>query len=158
MNRYITIHCADSPNGHDFDIKDVDAWHKDRGFQRTSAWMNKHRPELKHVGYHFFIKLNGEVQQGRHPNETGAHVAGHNADNIGICLNGKDRFTPQQWDALTLLVSDLMAAYPTITAVKGHYEWDTGAAQGKTCPNFDVPAWFASRTPDGKHILEAQAA
>jgi hypothetical protein len=46
-----------------------------------------------------------------------------------------------------------MNAYP-IVAVKGHYEWPSGKAQGKTCPNFDVPSWFIDKIPDDKNILE----
>lgn len=149
MNKYITIHCADTPNGRDFNIKDVDAWHKERGFQRNPAWLKKQSPDLKHVGYHYVIKLNGEVQLGRHTDETGAHVAGHNTDNIGICMIGTDKFTKAQWDALTLLVADLMKVYP-ITGVLGHRDWPNVQ---KDCPGFDVAMWFANKTPDHQNLL-----
>lgn len=150
MNKYITIHCAATPNGRDFDIKDVDAWHKERGFQRNPAWTTKHRPELKHVGYHYVIKLNGEVQQGRETDETGAHVAGQNTNNIGICMIGTDKFIKAQWDALTLLVADLMQFYP-IVGVMGHRDWPN---VHKECPGFDVATWFATRKPNTENILE----
>lgn len=150
MNKYITIHCAATPNGRDFDIKDVDAWHKERGFQRNPAWTTKHRPELKHVGYHYVIKLNGEVQQGRETDEVGAHVAGQNTNNIGICMIGTDKFTKAQWNALTLLVADLMQSYP-IVGVMGHRDWPNVK---KSCPGFDVASWFVDKIPDDKNILE----
>ena len=154
MNKYITIHTALWPNGKDLDITEIDRWHTNPkfGFVRKPNWVKKFNPHLLHVGYHYFIKLNGEVQTGRHPDEMGSHVKDANKDNIGICLAGTDKYTRQQWDALTLLVSDLMKAYP-IVAVKGHYEWPSGKAQGKTCPNFDVPSWFADRVPDDKNVL-----
>jgi len=151
MTNHLTIHCSASPNGKDFDIKDVDAWHKERGFQRNPAWLQKQSPDLKHVGYHYVITLRGEVQLGRHVAENGAHVAGHNRDNIGICMIGTDRFTKQQWDALTLLVADLMQALP-IVAVMGHRDWPHVK---KSCPGFDVASWFVDRVPDDKNILEA---
>lgn len=151
MNKYITIHCAATPNGKDFDITDIDAWHKQRGFGRNQGWINKFNPDLQHVGYHYVIKLNGEVQQGRHLDELGAHVARFNLDNIGICMIGTDKFTQAQWNALTLLVADLMTAYPTIVSVKGHRDWPY---VNKECPGFDVGAWFHDRQPDDNHILE----
>ena len=150
MNKYITIHTAQWPNGKPLDIRDIDRWHGERDFNRKAEWVMRFNPHLRHVGYHFFIKLDGEVQTGRHTDETGAHVAGHNKDNIGICLAGTDKYTRQQWDALKLLVADLMNAYP-IVAVKGHRDWPKVQ---KTCPNFEVASWFADQTPDDKNILE----
>lgn len=151
MNRYITIHCAATPNGRAFDIKDVDAWHKERGFKRNPGWYMKYRSNLKHVGYHFVITLDGEVQPGRHPDETGAHVGGYNTDNIGVCMIGTDRFTSQQWNALKLLVADLMSAYPTVAAVMGHRDWPNVK---KDCPGFDVGKWFVEQAPDTINIQE----
>jgi len=152
MNKYITIHCAATPNGRPTDITDIDRWHKERNFKRRPEWVARFNPDLKHVGYHYFIKLNGEVQTGRHTDELGAHVKDANMDNIGICLAGTDKYTKQQWDALKLLVADLMSSYP-IVAVKGHEDWPSGKAQGKTCPNFDVGKWFATKIPEDKNIL-----
>lgn len=154
MNKYITIHTAQWPNGKPLDIRDIDRWHADPkfGFVRRPEWVAKFNPHLRYVGYHFFIKLDGEVQTGRHPDELGAHVKDANMDNIGICLAGTDKYTKQQWDALKLLVADLMSSYP-IVAVKGHEDWPSGKAQGKTCPNFDVGKWFATKTPEDKNIL-----
>lgn len=152
MNRYITLHCAATPNGKPFDIHAIDTWHCQRGFRRRADWMRRARPHLQAVGYQYVITLQGEVQQGRETDETGAHVQGHNTGNIGICMIGTDRFTRQQWDALKLLVADLMQFYP-IVAVKGHNDWP---GVKKACPGFDVGSWFASgMVPDDRNILEA---
>ena len=40
------------------------------------------------IGYHFVIQRNGEVDEGRPIEQTGAHVKGHNHDSIGICYIG----------------------------------------------------------------------
>lgn len=151
MNKFITIHCAATPDDtkHDFDITDIDSWHKERGFKRSPQWGSKVRPELGHIGYHFVIKRSGEVQLGRDTAETGAHVAGHNTDNIGICMIGSKKFSKLQWDALKLLVADLMSAFP-IVAVKGHRDWPDVK---KDCPGFDVASWFVDKTPDDRNIL-----
>lgn len=163
MNNSITIHSADWPNGKSLDITDIDRWHGERGFKRQPEDIKRFNSHLKHVGYHYFIKLNGEVQTGRHTDELGSHVKGHNTNNIGICLAGRDKFTTSQWSALKLLVADLMSAYP-IVRVSGHRDYSPdkngdGVIQPsewmKTCPGFEVSTWFANNmTPDIKNILE----
>lgn len=67
----IIIHCSATVEGKDFFVKDIDRWHKQRGF--------------KMVGYHFVIRLDGTIEQGRPLEMIGAHCTGHNAHSIGIC-------------------------------------------------------------------------
>jgi len=137
----IIIHCSDSTFG---DEKQIRSWHtmpKPQG----RGW--------KDIGYHWVI-LNGQIvpkadyipgmdgliQAGRPEAEIGAHCEGHNADSIGICLVGVDKFTPHQMEALyTFLRTAIMAKYKLpVSAIIGHCETDTGKAQGKTCPNMDM--------------------
>jgi len=49
--KYIVVHCAATPPTMDIGIKTIDGWHKERGFRC--------------VGYHFFIKRDGKLQEGR---------------------------------------------------------------------------------------------
>jgi hypothetical protein len=50
-----------------------------------------------------------------------------------------DKFTPKQFETLTILIGNLLKKYKLdISVVRGHYEYDTAILQGKTCPNFDV--------------------
>lgn len=133
----IIIHCADTPNGKEFHNTDIDRWHKERG------WTG--------IGYHWVICIDGTVEAGRKPDVVGAHAEGHNSKSLGICLIGKDKFTPAQWDSLAYLVKGLTREFPTAVA-KGHYQVDK---HGKTCPNFDVPKWWNNGcTPEAKNILE----
>jgi N-acetylmuramoyl-L-alanine amidase len=115
----IVVHCSDSDRPNHDDISVIDQWHKERGW--------------KGVGYHYFIRSNGEVQYGRHPSETGAHVSGHNSDSIGICLHGKKDFTHKQFQSLRTLIESLDLVL-NIKEVFGHRDFD----KGKTCPNFDI--------------------
>lgn len=130
---HITIHCSDSAFG---DAKLIDSWHKERGWKK--------------IGYHFVV-LNGRrsknsfqqrddgmVEYGRAINEIGAHVAGHNRGNLGVCLIGVRGFSPRQIAAAIKLVRGLMATLDIpVEHVLGHYEYDAG----KTCPNMDMD-WF----------------
>ena len=139
--KYITIHCADTPNGRHHTAKDIDSWHKERKFNRIVTNYQKHNPTLKHIGYHYVIRVDGVVESGRAENETGAHVQGHNLGNIGICLIGKDKYTPLQWNALQELIKELLNKYGQLE-IKGHRDW---AGVGKTCPGFDVKTYVDNK-------------
>ena len=131
--KQIIIHCSDSEFGSASLIKE---WHtKERG------WSD--------IGYHYVItngvreycrpyqyNIDGLIQEGRPLSVAGAHVKGHKADSIGICLIGKNHFTAKQlYDALPTLLRVLMASYQLpVDSIKGHNELDPK----KTCPNFSV--------------------
>jgi N-acetylmuramoyl-L-alanine amidase len=135
---YLVLHCsASNLVAHD-DIKIIDQWHKDRGF--------------KGVGYHFFIKRDGEIQKGRpldedpilEANEVGAHTLGINKRSIGVCLSGlqESDFTPDQFAALTGLIKHLLETMDF--KIAGHnYFTDL-----KSCPNFPWRPWILKNFPD----------
>lgn len=126
----IIIHCSATVEGKDFSVKDIDHWHKLRGF--------------KMVGYHYVIRLDGTIEQGRPLEMIGAHCTGHNAHSIGICYIGgldksgrpKDTRTQAQKDVLWSLVKSLLKKYPRAT-VHGHNEF-----ANKACPCFEVAKEF----------------
>lgn len=122
----IIVHCSDSDNPKHDNIETIRQWHTEKP-PRGNGWSD--------VGYHFFIKSNGDIEKGRHISVTGAHVRGQNHDSIGICLHGKTNFTDAQFRTLNRLVHSLCFDYGIkINQVFGHRDFDTG----KTCPNFDV--------------------
>lgn len=122
----IMIHCSASPDSLDFGVKDIEAWHKERGFKSKSGIS---------CGYHYVIKRNGVVQRGRPDSETGAHVKGHNRGSLGICLIGDKDFTQKQIISLYAITRGLMHQYNVdIENVLGHYE----LFPGKTCPNLKM--------------------
>lgn len=140
MNRDITkliIHCAATPNGKPFTVRDIDAWHKERGFRRHELFVKQFNPDLHHIGYHGVIYLDGSYHSGRSEEEIGAHCSGYNADSIGICLIGTDKFTPKQWQTLREVVEANIANRKDIT-IHGHYEFNAG----KSCPGFSVQEWL----------------
>lgn len=153
----IIIHCSATPNGRDHDILDINFWHgpdrKTRGltpFQRQANLVNDHQPSLRHVGYHYVIRLDGAVEFGRSLQEIGAHAQNHNSGSIGICLIGTDRYTTAQFDSLKCLVNTLKLTIPSIKSVIGHNQ----VTQNKTCPGFSVPAWERNHyTPEQGNLL-----
>ena len=122
----IILHCSATPEGKDYKAKDINLWHKQRGFNS--------------IGYHFVIDLDGTIENGRDIEKLGAHCLNHNSNSIGICyiggcdkeMNAKDTRTQAQKDALLDLVFLLMKQYHIpLDKVKGHYTYAK-----KACPCF----------------------
>jgi N-acetylmuramoyl-L-alanine amidase len=136
LTEYIVIHCSATPPQNDVDVKDIDRWHKERGFFG--------------VGYHYVIKRDGTRQKGRNIQDAGAHVVGFNHKSVGVCLvGGMDRdnkvaennFTKEQWVTLLLTLQELRESYPSAKIV-GHRELNPG----KDCPSFDVQGYLKGVT------------
>jgi len=115
-------------------VAEVKRWHLLRGFND--------------IGYHFLISREGEVATGRDLGVAGAHTKGHNANSIGISLEGGyghsrqddflDVYTVAQGKALLQLVDRLQAEFG-ITMISPHNKY-----ANKECPAFDLDAFLAS--------------
>ena len=60
------------------------------------------------IGYHFLVRKDGTIYQGRPEDTIGAHAKGANHDSIGIDAEGdfmKEEMNPLQLNALIDLVS-----------------------------------------------------
>jgi N-acetylmuramoyl-L-alanine amidase len=125
---WIIIHQSASNNPSHDDISVIREWHKnERNFSD--------------VGYHFFIRKNGEVQKGRDEDKVGAHCKGHNSGSIGICLSGEGEKTPEQLQALEILLIDICSRHELEKKdILGHS--DLAATE---CPGFDLHAWLSTR-------------
>ena len=145
----IIIHCSATKEGQDFSAKDINRWHKDRGFNG--------------IGYHFVIKLDGTIEIGRQLALRGAHTTGHNKETIGICYIGgldadgkaKDTRTDEQKEALLWLVEAIRMHLPAGLglSVKGHRDYSPDKngdgvidkyERIKECPCFDVIPEFSN--------------
>ena len=123
----IIVHCTATPEGKDFTVDDIRAWHKARG------WSD--------VGYHYIVYRDGRIMVGRPVGQVGAHVEGHNTGTIGISyiggltadgLKARDTRTAAQRSSLLWLVHQLAGKFP-VTKVSGHNQYAS-----KACPSFDV--------------------
>lgn len=119
----IVVHCADTPDALDIGRKEIDSWHKAKGWNG--------------VGYHYVIRRDGTIEVGRFETVVGAHVEGHNAKSIGVCWVGSVKPGKAQYVALVGMLRDLMDRYKLgVSCVFGHRELN----DGKTCPNLDMAA------------------
>ena len=132
----IIIHCSAVRPEIESSAKDIDNWHKKKGW--------------KGIGYHFVVRRDGTIEYGRPLEEVGAHVVNHNKHSIGICYEGgydsmgnaADTRTPEQVRALRQLVEKLHAQFPKALIV-GHHDLNPG----KDCPCFNAMREYADLQP-----------
>ena len=131
---YIAIHCSASGPKQDVGAADIDKWHRAKGW--------------KCIGYHYVIRRNGTVEEGREETTIGAHVENWNSVSIGVCMVGGvdandpkkavNNFTPEQFASLKQLLVDLKIRYPS-AIIQGHRDFPKVA---KACPCFSVTEWL----------------
>ena len=139
----IVIHCSATPEGKNFRARDIDAWHRQRGFKK--------------IGYHYVIDLDGTIEKGRDESEVGAHVSGYNSHSIGICYIGgcdknmkpKDTRTMAQKESIIRLLMQLLCKYPNAD-IKGHRDFPK---VNKACPSFDVRKEYDPLIIKGKNTV-----
>ena len=110
----IIVHCSATKAGQDFTAVDIDRWHRERGFDG--------------IGYHYVIRLDGQIEKGRDVALPGAHCRGWNVRSIGVCYIGgldaeghpADTMTKAQRRVLYQLIIELQKDYPSIDLVVGH--------------------------------------
>jgi N-acetyl-anhydromuramyl-L-alanine amidase AmpD len=144
--KHIVIHCSATVEGKDFTAHDIDRWHKHRGWRG--------------IGYHYVIRLNGTIEEGRPEWKIGAHVRGKNRHSIGVVYIGgidkrlapKDTRTPAQKQALKDLLKALKQKYPS-AQILGHRDFSpdrngNGVIEPfefiKACPSFDAKTEYKS--------------
>jgi hypothetical protein len=124
--KYLIIHCSDTYARMDTSAKDIDEWHKARGWDS--------------IGYHGVIRRDGSEEAGRDFTKQGAHASGYNHCSIGWCLIGgkgddgkpEDNFTEIQKFELAKTIMFFKALIPGLKVI-GHNE-----VSSKTCPNFNL--------------------
>ncbi|MCA0324024.1 MAG: N-acetylmuramoyl-L-alanine amidase [Proteobacteria bacterium] len=131
---YLVVHASATRPSQDIGARTIDRWHRGRGWAC--------------IGYHFVIRRDGTVEEGRGQDLIGAHVYGHNATSLGICLAGgvaekdgktaENNYTPEQMVTLVALLKDLSKQYRG-AVIQGHRDFK---GVKKDCPCFDVRKWW----------------
>jgi hypothetical protein len=97
--KYLTVHASGTPASENLRLRDIDIEDRRRGFASC--------------GYHYVIRRNGEIEEGRRLGAPSIHE-NHLADcctSVSVCLIGgadseggpEDNFTPEQRKALVTL-------------------------------------------------------
>ena len=128
----IIIHCSATPPTMDVDANRIDEWHKEKG------WSG--------IGYHFFIKRDGQIEIGRPLEKQGANTRGHNKNSIGVCYAGgvdsemcsEDNRTSNQIASLLSLLRLLKNIFPE-SKVHSHNDFSP-----KDCPSFNATKEYNS--------------
>lgn len=106
----IVIHHAGFPDAD----KDSSAEEIHKFHQEINGWAG--------IGYHYVIRKDGTIEQGRKPLAVGAHAYQHNKNSVGICVAGNfDIGKPnrEQMDSLKLLTAWLCKRYKLNPMKKG---------------------------------------
>lgn len=130
----IFVHCSATKPSMDIGASEIRKWHKERG------WSD--------IGYHFVIRRDGTIEDGRPVDAVGAHVQGWNSRSVGVCLVGgvseenanqyEANFTPEQMESLCGLLGKLKVQYPR-AMIMAHHD-----VAPKACPSFDLKLWLST--------------
>ena len=135
--KQLIVHCSYTPPGMDIGAASIRRWHV-----QGNGWSD--------IGYHYIIRRDGTVEEGRPVENQGAHCLGQNSDSIGICLIGgmsekgygylpEFNFTGAQMFFLGSLVEKLLNRYELDKSdCHGHNEYSN-----KECPCFCVQEYFS---------------
>lgn len=120
----VVIHCSAMTKQKYGTAKYINKIHKKRGFRE--------------IGYTYFIRTNGLIENGRSENERNAAMPELNMNRRGIhiCLHGLnvEDFTPEQFDATANLIKEIMGRHD-IKNIICHNLW---SKKKKTCPVFNI--------------------
>jgi N-acetylmuramoyl-L-alanine amidase len=130
----IILHCSAKYEGQDVSAATIKKWH-------TSPPRN-----WSDIGYHYVVRLDGTIEQGRPLGRAGAHTRGHNKDSVGICYIGgvdacnepKNTMTDEQRASIKRLCLALCLVLQKPLTLHGHREY-----AAKACPSFEVADEFA---------------
>lgn len=121
----VFIHCSASDNEAHDDVTVIRGWHTDPA-PKGRGWSD--------IGYHYFIRKTGRLEDGRPLEVRPAAQRGHNTGTIAICVHGlkEQNFTGHQFNTLVRLCRQINEVYDGQVTFHGHRE-----VAGKDCPVFD---------------------
>lgn len=107
-------------------VEEINRWHVARG------WSG--------IGYHYYVRKDGSVYQGRPEDVVGAHAgssSGYNSRSIGICFEGNymvETMQERQLAAGLALVRQVEARYGNRLNIIGHRDVTSTDCPGKNFP------------------------
>lgn len=124
---------------------------------KTASAEDIHRAHLQRdngtwagIGYHLYIRKNGEIHRGRPIWASGAHVLNENWHTVGVCVEGNydvETVMPAtQLNAVREALRYLKGIYPN-AAIKCHRDMQATACPGRYYPLAEVLNYNAPVTP-----------
>lgn len=122
-------------------VQDIHSWHLANG------WCG--------IGYHYYVRKDGTIYQGRPEWTLGSHCKGSNYNSIGICVEGDyekyDTSMPdKQYNAILWLIEDIESRHGKLQ-IKAHSELYPTACPGKYYPLERVKKLFNTKVATVKH-------
>ena len=113
--------------------------------------LHQHRnPPYAAIGYHYYIRRNGEIYRGRPEHVVGAHTYGGNSSTIGVCFEGNYEITmtmPEpQFNSGQELLGDILMRYGNLNILK-HSSFSATACPGRYFP-FERMIDLENKKPD----------
>lgn len=117
---YIILHhaAADSAT-----VEQIHSWHLNRG------WAG--------IGYHFYVRKDGSIYQGRPVSWIGAHTTNYNSYSVGICFEGNfenEEMNDTQKAAGQALIQYVQDMYNYTLDVRKHKDFNATACPGANFP------------------------
>ncbi len=145
------IHYSRTYPDQDYTWEQLTSDHKARGFREG--------------GYHWYIRRNGTLIEGRAENVIGAHVGGKNSNRLGICWEGgieRDtgpnvgvwNISPEQEATLIDLLHNIQKRHPSCKNIVGHI--DLAPSQCPGLPKGGVAEWWKEKSGKGRTLAETR--
>lgn len=129
--KYIVVHHVGVQGS--YSVEEIHRWHQHR------------KPPMAGIGYHYYIRKDGEVYEGRPRWKKGAHVNDkvhhYNSVSIGVCFEGDfnhEKMEEKQLEASVMLLAVLSLAYGGIDICTHHYLHKDRSCPGKNFPFMEL--------------------
>lgn len=130
---YIVLHHAAA----DGSAESIHRYHRD-----VNGWAG--------IAYHYYVRKDGRIFQGREPDWNGGHTEGYNTRSLGVCFEGNfeaDTMSDAQLGAGRELLALLRAQYPAARIVR-HGSLNSTACPGENFPFTALAAETAAEQPE----------
>ena len=120
----IVIHCSAVKPDQMSSAAQIDSWHRKRGFHLG-------------IGYHYVIRKDGTIEQGRPLGTVGAHCYGENYHTVGVNIVGNFEIAepePAQMASAARLLAAICRFYgfaPGSDTIFGHRDFNATACPGE---------------------------
>lgn len=123
-------------------LEDIHAFHKSLG------WLG--------IAYHFYVRMDGKIYQGRPIGVTGGHTVNYNHCSIGVCAEGNfqnvDEMSVAQMESLKWLAGYIKSLYPSAVNNK-HLELSSTACPGSNYPYQYIVGTTSQAPPTSNDVV-----